>query len=464
MKNPFIGNSKFGFSVDCWDGSDGTPVIYHGHTLTSKIRFIDVVKTIKEHAFVKSEYPVILSVENHCSLAQQRYMAMVFKEVFGETLVTQPVEKNGTEMPSPNQLKRRIILKHRKLPDASNANCTDLSLNNNDMIRLMEQAMNNNNLTNNDSDNGLNDLDLINSIKNGILYMENNNFGEIEWQPHFFVLTNNNRLYFLEDTQSMSNTSKFSSLTLASSVSNSSFPDDDDDEQPLLNECKSSGLIVDDTNSTINSVNKIDFLDELHFDEPWFHGCLPGGRTQAEALIRSCANKVDGLFLVRDSSTFVGDYSLSFWKNDKVHHCRIKQKRLPQGKLKYYLIETVMFDTLYYLVTYYQSNALKSQDLTVFLTDPVPQCTTSYDDKEWFNENLSKADSEDLLRRVWIEGAFLVRRSEQGEESYSISFRVESKIKHCRIRREGRLFVVKNQRFENLNDLVCYYQRNPLYK
>lgn len=42
-------------SVDCWDGPDGMPVIYHGHTLTTKIKFCDVLTTIKEHAFVSSE-------------------------------------------------------------------------------------------------------------------------------------------------------------------------------------------------------------------------------------------------------------------------------------------------------------------------------------------------------------------------------------------------------------------------
>lgn len=41
--------------VDCWDGPDGMPVIYHGHTLTTKIKFSDVLHTIKEHAFVASE-------------------------------------------------------------------------------------------------------------------------------------------------------------------------------------------------------------------------------------------------------------------------------------------------------------------------------------------------------------------------------------------------------------------------
>lgn len=42
-------------AVDCWDGPDGMPVIYHGHTLTTKIKFCDVLTTIKEHAFITSE-------------------------------------------------------------------------------------------------------------------------------------------------------------------------------------------------------------------------------------------------------------------------------------------------------------------------------------------------------------------------------------------------------------------------
>lgn len=37
--------------LDCWDGSDDEPVIYHGYTLTSKILFKDAIKAIKEYAF-----------------------------------------------------------------------------------------------------------------------------------------------------------------------------------------------------------------------------------------------------------------------------------------------------------------------------------------------------------------------------------------------------------------------------
>ena len=40
--------------VDCWDGSGDDPVIYHGHTLTSKILFRDVLEAIDEHAFTIS--------------------------------------------------------------------------------------------------------------------------------------------------------------------------------------------------------------------------------------------------------------------------------------------------------------------------------------------------------------------------------------------------------------------------
>ncbi|KAG2461974.1 PLCE1 phosphodiesterase, partial [Polypterus senegalus] len=65
--------------LDCWDGDDGMPVIYHGHTLTTKISFKDVVEAVNRSAFINSDLPVILSIENHCSLPQQRKMAEIFK-------------------------------------------------------------------------------------------------------------------------------------------------------------------------------------------------------------------------------------------------------------------------------------------------------------------------------------------------------------------------------------------------
>ena len=45
--------------LDCWDGERGEPVIYHGHTLTSKVPFKEVIETIAQYAF---------KVNKHCTL------------------------------------------------------------------------------------------------------------------------------------------------------------------------------------------------------------------------------------------------------------------------------------------------------------------------------------------------------------------------------------------------------------
>ena len=51
----------------------------------------------------------------------------------------------------------------------------------------------------------------------------------------------------------------------------------------------------------------------MHYSEKWFHGKLEGSRDMAEALLKEYSYLGDGTFLVRESYTFVGDYSLSFW-------------------------------------------------------------------------------------------------------------------------------------------------------
>ncbi|XP_044146566.1 1-phosphatidylinositol 4,5-bisphosphate phosphodiesterase eta-1 [Bufo gargarizans] len=103
--------------VDCWDGQDGEPVVHHGYTLTSKIPFKDVVEAINKHAFVKNEYPVILSIENHCNIQQQRKIAQYLKEILGDKidLSSIPLGENK-QLPSPQNLKGKILVKGKKLP------------------------------------------------------------------------------------------------------------------------------------------------------------------------------------------------------------------------------------------------------------------------------------------------------------------------------------------------------------
>ncbi|XP_071795751.1 inactive phospholipase C-like protein 2 isoform X2 [Asterias amurensis] len=102
--------------LDCWDGANGEPIIYHGHTLTSKILFKAVVEAINQHAFETSQYPLLVSIENHCSVEQQSVMAHHLKTVFGDKLMIDSPGESATYLPSPEQLKGRVLIKGKKLP------------------------------------------------------------------------------------------------------------------------------------------------------------------------------------------------------------------------------------------------------------------------------------------------------------------------------------------------------------
>ncbi|XP_047729461.1 1-phosphatidylinositol 4,5-bisphosphate phosphodiesterase delta-4 isoform X2 [Prionailurus viverrinus] len=102
--------------VDIWDGPSGEPIVYHGHTLTSRIPFKDVVATVAQYAFQTSDYPVILSLENHCTWEQQQVMALHLTEILGEQLLSTTLDGLlPTQLPSPEELRRKILVKGKKL-------------------------------------------------------------------------------------------------------------------------------------------------------------------------------------------------------------------------------------------------------------------------------------------------------------------------------------------------------------
>ncbi|XP_022668892.1 1-phosphatidylinositol 4,5-bisphosphate phosphodiesterase classes I and II-like isoform X3 [Varroa destructor] len=106
--------------LDCWNGrnSDEEPIITHGYTVVTEILLKEVIEAIADSAFKTSQYPVILSFENHCSPKQQAKMAQYCTKIFGDMLLTDPLSshplKSGTPLPSPNQLLRKIIIKNKK--------------------------------------------------------------------------------------------------------------------------------------------------------------------------------------------------------------------------------------------------------------------------------------------------------------------------------------------------------------
>ncbi|GAA50216.1 phospholipase C beta, partial [Clonorchis sinensis] len=159
--------------LDCWDGrgEDQEPIITHGKAMCTDILFKvvgiklayrnpakffyirsysvvysiphaihyarsdvetgfrcdgcikDVIYAIRDTAFVTSEYPVIMSFENHCSKHQQYKLAKYCEDILGDMLLTKPIDgfplEPGAPLPPPEKLKRKILIKNKRLkPEA----------------------------------------------------------------------------------------------------------------------------------------------------------------------------------------------------------------------------------------------------------------------------------------------------------------------------------------------------------
>nr|AUC64089.1 phospholipase C [Neogonodactylus oerstedii] len=104
--------------LDFWNGRTEEPVIVHGYTLVPEISAKEVIEAIAESAFKTSEWPVVLSFENHCNPRQQAKIAQYCREFFGEHLLDSPIESHklepGAPLPPPSLMKRRIIIKNKK--------------------------------------------------------------------------------------------------------------------------------------------------------------------------------------------------------------------------------------------------------------------------------------------------------------------------------------------------------------
>ncbi|KAJ4306342.1 hypothetical protein N0V88_001142 [Collariella sp. IMI 366227] len=102
--------------IDCWDGQENPhePDVMHGHSFTSRISFLEVIKTINKYAFVKSRFPLWISLEVRCSPLTQINMAKIMSDIFGDKLVRTPLDPSSDRLPSPSELMERILIKVKK--------------------------------------------------------------------------------------------------------------------------------------------------------------------------------------------------------------------------------------------------------------------------------------------------------------------------------------------------------------
>ncbi|XP_059627979.1 phosphoinositide phospholipase C 6-like [Cornus florida] len=96
--------------LDLWPNSAKDDIhVLHGRTLTTPVSLIKCLKSIKEHAFDQSPYPVIITLEDHLTPDLQAKVAEMAIQTFGKMLYY-PELGCSEEFPSPEALKHRIIL------------------------------------------------------------------------------------------------------------------------------------------------------------------------------------------------------------------------------------------------------------------------------------------------------------------------------------------------------------------
>ncbi|CAL8091033.1 unnamed protein product [Orchesella dallaii] len=427
--------------IDVWNGPWNKPIVTHGMTLTTSVNLKDVLEIIKENAFVASEYPLIISIENHCNLKQQKVMAKYFRRIFGRLLLSTPLESSMSSegshvissLPSPQQLKGKIILKGRKLPYAFE-----------ELVKSRKSSVLSTSFPNDqhpyvpqmtwlsgdeiekpyspDSFEGTG----CDCLKTGELWKpkEGN-----QWSPYIFVLTNKKLFYSEKQVDEIPKSSR----------NNRFFR---------------------------NSISSVTSNQELHVDQIWFHGKIPGGRSTAASLIEHFA--VNGCFLVRESDTQPNGFTLSFFCNKMVYHCHIYTHMTENGEPRYSLKKDTKgeegFTSIYELVEHYCLNSITTNDCVLdHLTEPVPPSRT-HESQEWFYKDMDRVTAEKVLEKLPINGVFLCRYGTNDKNQIVVSFRIENVIKHCRIKAEGRVLTVANLTFPKLEKLVEHYAINPFYQ
>lgn len=393
--------------IDCWDSKE-EPIVFHGFTLTSKIKFVDVCKTISQHAFWANDYPLILSIENHCKEPNQEVMATVFKHYFGKCLLDAPAPGAAEgAYPTPNELKGRIIIKHKKLREGTTE------------VELSKDK---------------NSEDISQSLKNGYLKCEDDI--DKKWEYHYFVLTQD-YLFYSEPQD----------------------PDQDNREEE-----------EEDTTRGIRASVKGEF--ELHDHEAWFHGEIERDTAvpliKAFAINKSKDQDPDGSFLVRQR----GDsYTLSFWftKKQAVQHAKILRDGQGKYYLTEDVAVDSLFELVeYYKLEDIKTSAYTVR-LTFPVPRPVEYEDKPWYKKAMKRAQAEElvgmvsADGAFIVRES-VHQAHELEGDGGGDQRFAITFRAEGKIRHCRVLVDGVLFMIGGKEFKTLTALVEHYSRHPLYR
>ena len=106
--------------IDIWDGDDGEPVVTHGWTLTSSVLLEDVLAGLNSFTFLKNDWPLVISIEQHCKSRGKMRCAALFEHYLGDRILRL---SDTQEIPSPEDCLGRIVIKAKlALPKGQQGN------------------------------------------------------------------------------------------------------------------------------------------------------------------------------------------------------------------------------------------------------------------------------------------------------------------------------------------------------
>ncbi|CAF1590759.1 unnamed protein product [Adineta ricciae] len=389
--------------IDVFDPRTGKePEITHKGTLIKPIPLRGVLEAIIDYAFVTSEYPVIISIENHCSPLQRSVMARMFIEIFGDSLIQAPLSQNELELPSPNKLKRKIILKDSKT--------SALLLSPQSSVEVDEQS----------------DISTIRLEGHVQLY----NASKKNWVNYNYTAEKDN-IYLAQvyDLQKMEN----------------SYEDMSDDE-PVEKDDSTDGFIQIWYHGNISHDQARGlFLENAGYEV----GTFLIRRSQNKncyCLTYLAPNSVVKSTEIRETLTADGEclYSLTDKTFDSIPDLVAAYRTYNFADAK--------------------SGSNESNPMRLGRPVPRPKWHQELMSKKWYQPDLTRRQAEELLREIGEEMTFLIRKSSNRDrQDYTLSVYHNGGIRHSAIYTDGPDLMLQSKTFTSLVEIVDYYSHKPVF-
>ncbi|KAL3319108.1 hypothetical protein Ciccas_002218, partial [Cichlidogyrus casuarinus] len=397
-------------AVDCWNG-DTEPVITHGHTFTSKAKFRSVILAVKEYAFEVTDLAIFYTILNSQLIVFVNTLLASSLSAFVDQLLSAPTDNDETKLPSPHDLRGKVILKHKKL-------------------KLVQGE-----LVQDDSD----DKDDDKSSVNGMLYMETPKESGVGWTPFYCSINSEGKLLFLPDTKSKGSDGLSASVALPASDPAAA------QMYPALAHLYSQPPMSTEGLGP-------DLQGQL-----WYHGDLTS--EEATAWLEHFSFLKNGVFLVRRSRQHPNHGVISYLLDGEVREVLVEYLPQSPGYIirQRSLRSPIVYPTMGELIADAKINdrLMNAKKQYVRLTEPVPP---RHSIQPWYHENLDRAEAEQLLQEANIRGSFLVRLRNQPLEiqqekasdtvKYVLSYVAESFS-----------YNIYDKEFNSLYDLVDFYHR-----